>query len=272
MPMTLINGNQLYWELSGGTGEPVVLVHGSWGDHHSWSPVLPALSGSSRVLTYDRRGHSKSERPSGQGSVHEDVADLAALLEHLDHHPAHIIGISSGASIVLRLAGERPELFRSMIVHEPALFDILDDEPKAQDTLTEFRQRVGAVVKLLMAGDHAGGARLFAETIASGPGAWGELPANLQETSIFNAPTWLDETQDPDFTTVDLERLRRFTAPSLLTVGGQSPPFFTMVVDRIARALESPERQTFADAGHVPHRTHPDEYARVVTSFIQGTD
>ena len=100
---------------------PLVLVHGSWDSHHDWDLVVPRLADSFRVLTYDRRGHSESERPTGQESVREDVADLAALIEHLGLAPAWVVGNSFGASIILRLAGERPELFRGLIGHEPPL-------------------------------------------------------------------------------------------------------------------------------------------------------
>ena len=39
----------------------VVLVHGSWGNHHNWDAVVPAFARSFRVLSYDRRGHSQAE-------------------------------------------------------------------------------------------------------------------------------------------------------------------------------------------------------------------
>ena len=81
------------------------------------------------MLTYDRRGHSQSERLSGQGSVREDVADLAALIEDLRLAPAWVAGNSFGASITLRLAGERPDLLRGLIAHEPPLLSLLADDP-----------------------------------------------------------------------------------------------------------------------------------------------
>ena len=79
--MTLINGVRLFWELRGEAGDLLVLVHGSWGNHHNWDSVVPAFGRSFRVLTYDRRGHSQSQRPGGQGCIEEDVADLAALID-----------------------------------------------------------------------------------------------------------------------------------------------------------------------------------------------
>jgi hypothetical protein len=81
--MATVNGVRLYYELNGTREVPLVLVHGSWDSHEDWDLVVPRLADSFQVLTYDRRGHSKSERPTGRGSVREDVADLAALIEHL---------------------------------------------------------------------------------------------------------------------------------------------------------------------------------------------
>ena len=121
MPIGVINGIRIYAE-SHGEGAPVVLVHGSWGDHHNWDRVVPGFARTFRTLIYDRRGHSQSEGLPGQGSIEEDVADLALLITARQLAPAHIVGNSFGASIVLKLAAARPELFASLAVHEPLHF------------------------------------------------------------------------------------------------------------------------------------------------------
>src|SRR5919199_1015934 len=118
MPLERINGVQLYYEVSGSGGEPMVLVHGSWGDHHNWDAVAAGLGAAFSVVVYDRRGHSQSEVSPGQGSFAEDAVDLGVLIEHLGPAPAHVVGNSGGAAIALRLAGQRPELFRSLVAHE----------------------------------------------------------------------------------------------------------------------------------------------------------
>ena len=169
MSTVRVNGVDLYYELSG-SGEPLVLVHGSWGDHHNWDPVVASLSESFRVLAYDRRGHSASERPAGQGSVFEDADDLAALIDELELAPAHIAGNSFGAVVVLRAAIRSPEVFRSLIAHEPPLFPLLAGT-ELEPALEEVQRGIEAVVGPLEAGDHEGAARLFADTIAFGPGA-----------------------------------------------------------------------------------------------------
>jgi pimeloyl-ACP methyl ester carboxylesterase len=196
------------------------------------------------------------------------MSDLAALIEQLGLAPAHIVGNSFGGSVVLRLAGERPDLFRSLIVNEPPLMSLLADEPNGQAALQALKARIGAVVELLEAGDPEAGVRQFVETIAFGPGAWAQVPSEVKKTVIFNAPTFLDEMHDPEALSIDLVRLRRFSHPALLTTGEQSPPFFTPIVEKIASVLPQAEMQTFLGVGHEPEQTHPELYAATVTEFI----
>jgi pimeloyl-ACP methyl ester carboxylesterase len=264
-----VNGIQLFYELTG-TGEtPLVLVHGSWASHQNWDLVVPSLAKSFRVLAYDRRGHSESQRLTAQGSVREDVADLAALIEKLGLAPAWIAGNSFGASITLRLAGERPELFRGLIAHEPPLFALLADDPVVAPMLKEVAERIGAAVDRIGSGDRAGAAKQFVETVALGPGTWAQLPPDVQQTFIENSPTFLDESSDPEQLAFDLEWIKGFSRPSLLTTGDQSPPTFAPVVAKVADVLLSVEAITFPGAGHIPHVTHPDAYVETIMAFIR---
>jgi pimeloyl-ACP methyl ester carboxylesterase len=269
MPTAKVNGVRLFYELTGTGAVPLVLVHGSWDSHHDWDLVVPRLADSFRVLTYDRRGHSQSERPAGPGSVHEDVADLAALIEHLGLEPVWVVANSFGASITLRLAGERPELLRGLIGHEPPLLSLLADDPTLAALLTEVHQRIGAVVERIASGDHAGAAERFVERVALGPGMWAQLPPKVQQTHIENAPTFLDETNDPEQLAFDVESIRGFSQPTLLTLGDQSPPIFAPVVAQLAKALPRVEVLTFPGAGHIPHATDPDAYVEAIVAFTR---
>jgi pimeloyl-ACP methyl ester carboxylesterase len=269
MALAKVNGVRLYYEASG-TGEvPLVFVHGSWGSHHNWDLVVPRLARSFAVLTYDRRGHSESERLAGQGSVREDVADLAGLIEHLGLGPSWVAGNSFGASITLRLAADRPDLLRGIVAHEPPLFSLIANDPSAAPVLDEVGERIAAVVERIASGDHAGAAEQFVETVALGPGTWARLPPDLQQTFIQNAPTYLDEARDPEQLAFDLAWIRGFPRPSLLTLGDQSPATFAPVVGRLVDVLPNATLVTFPGAGHIPHVTHPDAYTDAVLAFIR---
>lgn len=269
MPMPRVNGVQLFCELNGSGDIPLVFVHGSWASHNDWNRVVPRLADSFRVLTYDRRGHSHSERPDGRGSVHEDVADLAALIEHFALAPAWVVGNSFGASITLRLAGERPELFRGLIGHEPPLFSLLGGDPALAPLLADLDRRIRTVVACIASGDDAGAAEHFVETVALGPGTWAQLPPELRQTLIENAPTFLDEASDPEQLGFDLEWIRGFSRPALLTLGDQSPPIFAPVVARLAAALPRVEVHTLPGTGHIPHATDPDAYVEAIIAFTR---
>jgi len=230
---------------------------------------VPRLAESRRVLAYDRRGHSQSERPRGQGSVREDVADLAALIERLGLAPAWAVGNSFGASIALRLAGERPELCRGVIAHEPPLFALLASDRAVAPLLEEVRRGINGVVERIASGDHAGAAEQFVETVALGSGTWRGLPHEVRQTLIENAPTFLDEARDPEQLLFELDWIRGFARPTLLTLGDQSPPTFAPVVAKLAAALPRATVRTFEGAGHIPHVTHPSVYAEAVLAFTR---
>jgi pimeloyl-ACP methyl ester carboxylesterase len=267
MPLSPFNRVQLYWEQHGRPGPPLVLVHGSWGDHHNWDAVVPGLARAFRVFTYDRRGHSQSERPPTQGSIDEDVDDLAAFIETSDLAPANVVGNSFGAAIALKLAASKPHLFATLATHEPPLLGMIADHPM----LPMVQQRVDAVLDLLRAGEMERGAEQFVETVGLGPGMWAQLPPEMQRTFVFNAPTFLDEQNEPPTAMrVDLSRLAMFRRPALITRGDQSPPFFGLILDRIAAALPHAQLHTFRGGGHVPHVTHPEEYVETVSRFVHG--
>jgi len=130
-------------------------------------------------------------------------------------------------------------------------------------------QKIGAVVERIASGDHAGAAEQFVETVALGPGMWAQVPADLQRTFIENAPTFLDEASDPELLAFELEWVRGFSQPVLLTLGNQSPPIFTPVVAQLAMALPRVEVLTFPGAGHIPHVTDPGAYVEALVAFTR---
>ena len=122
-----VEAAELYHELRG-DGSPVLLFPGVPGDAGQFTTVANELvGGDCRVLTYDRRGNSRSTRPSGwaQTSVTEQVEDAAGLLERLDAAPALVYGTSVGAIIALELAIARADLVSRVALHEMPLISVL---------------------------------------------------------------------------------------------------------------------------------------------------
>jgi pimeloyl-ACP methyl ester carboxylesterase len=267
MPRLRVNGVELYYEVIG-EGDPLVLVHGGWGDHNSWGFVVAEFVRSYQVVAYDRRGHSQSDRVTAPDVFRAHEEDLGALIEKLGIAPAHVVGNSIGGSIALRLGGRRPEALRSICAHEPPSLDVLSGDRETEALVKDQVTKLAVVEQRLAAGDMEGGARLFFETIALGPGAWEQLPEQTRRTYVTNAPTFLAEMRDPEQLRLDLEELARFPHPTLLTNGDHSRPEFAAVVASLARVMPRAERRTVVGAGHVPHVTHPADYAQITLEFL----
>lgn len=264
-----VNGVRLYYELEG-EGEPLVLVHGSWTNASAWSLLVPRLAGAFRVLSYDRRGHSRSERPEGQGSVHEDADDLGSLIESLNLAPAHVVASSYGGIVTLRLAAKREDPFRSISCHEPPLFELLADDPDAGEGRAEQIRTERAIGERIANGDHEGAAKQFVDELAFGPGAWDQLPPEVRATFVENAPTFLDELWDPDQLGADVEALSGLQVPLRVTQGTEGPPEYAMAIDRFADAVPRTKRETVEGAGHAPQLTAPERYPKMLISFARS--
>ena len=78
-----VNGTSLYYEVAG-KGDPIVFIHGNFGDHRHWDFQFGPLSNNYKVVRYDLRGFGKSALPKSDES-YNDWDDLKALLEFLEN-------------------------------------------------------------------------------------------------------------------------------------------------------------------------------------------
>jgi pimeloyl-ACP methyl ester carboxylesterase len=97
----LFRNTKLHVDDTGGTGRPVVLIHGWPLAGESWSAQVDALhSAGYRVITYDRRGFGRSDKPV-VGYTFEGLSDdLSALITELDLRDATLVGFSMGGGEV----------------------------------------------------------------------------------------------------------------------------------------------------------------------------
>ena len=133
---TLSNGEvEIHYEDRGGSGRPVVLVHGWPLSGASWSDLSPVLEGDGyRVITYDRRGFGQSGKPGEASSYDYDTltSDLDALVTQLDLRDLSLVGFSMGAGEVARYVGTHGEDRLHSVVFAGAIPPCLlkdDDHP-----------------------------------------------------------------------------------------------------------------------------------------------
>lgn len=268
MATTTVNGVELYYEVSG-TGDCLVLTHGSWTDGSGWEPAVDRFAERYQVVVWDRRGHSRSQAGESPGSRAEDAADLAGLIEHVSGGPVHVAGNSYGAIVTLTLLTERPDLVVTAAVHEPPLFGLLEGsrDQALAGALAASDAGVEVVRDLISSGEHRDAAEYFIEHVALGPGAWSQLPDAFRTVLVANAPTFLDELADPTALSIDAAALATTTVPLLLTHGTESPVLFPAVIAELAQLVPAARVEVLEGAGHIPHATHPEDWTSRLVAF-----
>lgn len=268
MATALVDGVELYYEETG-SGDFLVLTHGSLADGTGFAPVVELLAERYRVVVWDRRGHSRSQDGPGPGSRAQDAADLARLIELVADGPVHAVGHSTGGNITLTLAITRPELLMSASVHEPGVFGILEGATgeTAARALTTWNTSVEVAEELITAGRHREAVHYFVDNAALGPGAWDMFPEAVQSVLVANAATFLDELHDPTFFTIDFDALAATSVPLQLTGGTVSPPVARPVMDELTATLPAAELHFIDGAGHAPYATHAADWVASLTAF-----
>ena len=258
----------LTFERSGGHGDPVAFVHGGWDDRSAWDLVVPGLSDAVQVLVYDRRAHGTSSGPPRRRPVRDDASDLARLLESTEQFPAHLVAHGYGGAVALRLAVDRPELVRSIALHEVPFVGLLGDsspDPRAGPPLADGLRQVG---QLALGGTAEAAARGYLGLFASPEEQWTELDEPTRRSLLRNAVTWAEEMGDPEALRPSAEELGGIAVPVLATAGERSPPFASQIHERLVSELPNAKALPLRDAGHFVHRTDPDLLVGVLGSFL----
>jgi len=267
MPQAKVAHVTVRYDLSG-QGDPTVLLHGSLVDRRTWDAVRPGLAQALRVLVYDRRGHGETTGPPRQRPVHDDAEDLAGLLEALDLFPAHLVAHSYAGAVALRLAADRPEMVRSLALHEPPFLGLLDDDPATQPEAERLREGMRRMQDLARSGQPASAVREVMESLSTEEGGWDRLSPGVQQALTRHVDRWLEEFNDPEATRPDPTVLEELLIPILLTTGERSPPFLHRITTSLAGRMRNASVRTLPGVGHVPHLTDPNLYIATIYGFL----
>jgi len=145
--MIRTDGAELYFECRG-SGPALLMISGGGGDAGYYTQVADRLADGYTVLTYDRRGNSRStvDDPAAPLAVATQSADALAVLAHHDLASALVFGGSGGALIGLDLAARHPAALEGLVAHEPPVIGLLPDAAAYRalfDEIGEITRREG---------------------------------------------------------------------------------------------------------------------------------
>jgi pimeloyl-ACP methyl ester carboxylesterase len=115
-----VNGVRLHY-VTGGRGEPVLLLHGWPQTWYVWREVAPVLARRYEVIAPDLRGLGESSIPESGYDTGTVAADLHALLAELGHARIFLVGHDVGTWVAYAYASAHPEAVRRLVVMDAAL-------------------------------------------------------------------------------------------------------------------------------------------------------
>ncbi|SEO77959.1 Pimeloyl-ACP methyl ester carboxylesterase [Salinihabitans flavidus] len=248
------------FEASFGSGPRQALaLHCSLAHSGAWRGVAECLGDEMTLRCIDLPGHGRSAP-----CPPEEFPDraYAAALARLDG-PVDLIGHSFGAVLALRLALERPDRVRSLLLFEPVLMAAAADDP---DLLATNGALMEEVARHARAGDPEMGARLFMRVWGDGT-PWDTLPEELTGRFtggmgyVLAAQAVLS---DDIWSLLVPGRLEGLRLPALMADGEMSPGLMPEVMDRLAARIPCARRETLPGAGHMGPITHAAEFAAAI--------
>ena len=241
MAIVEVNGVRLYVEERGG-GEPILGNHGTGSSAMAWREAAETLSELGRVIVYDRRGCTRSERPQPfVTSVRQHAEDAAALTRALDAAPAIVIGRSYGGETAVELALAHPELVRALVLLEAASMSLAPEARTWEEALVRKVEEAAGR-------DPTSVAETFLRVVLGDDG-WESLPHRARKMFRDNGPVNLAEEQGGSLEAT-AEDLGRISVPTLLVAGEDSPEMFGRVTERMAAAIPG-SRLEWVPGGHL---------------------
>ncbi|GAB2505104.1 alpha/beta fold hydrolase [Nocardia heshunensis] len=249
-----IAGRTLSYLDSGGTGRPLIALHGHMSDAESFTGLAERLADGWRLIALDQRGHGHSDRPADY-SREGYVADVAALLDHLGLESAVLLGHSVGGINAYQLAARHPGRVDAIINADAAVslglegpnpFEFLRALPYEAATRDQLITEMGPF------------AQHFAALVRErADGSW-SLPFHpldiIDSEELVHGDHWADWLAS--------------TCPALIVRGARGAIPAEQAQAMVDRRPHT--RLVELDTDHFVYAADPDGFAKAVKEFLDG--
>lgn len=253
MPVIDRDGVQIAYDVVGSSasGPTVLLSHGFTASAHMWQATAKrlGLAAHARIITYDIRGHGRSDSPDDANAYSAELAvdDMAALLDAVGVDAAVIGGHSLGGYLSLRFH----------LVHRERVAGLV-----LIDTGPGYRQDEARAQWNRLAENYA---RSFERDGLQALGQGSEVQANVHRGAdgLMRAARGILAQSDA----LVIESLPTISAPTLVIVGENDAPFVNGS-NYMAAKIPGAQLAVIPDAAHAPNLENPAEFDRALSGFL----
>jgi len=256
------NGISMNYKIKG-KGESLVLVHGAGDNLNMWYHQVPVFSKSYSVITYDVRGHGKTESPETEYNIPLLTEDLYQFMKAIKVKNAYFLGYSMGGRIALNLAIDHSEIVKGLILANSPVSLTLPSP--------EAIERLRVLIELLEKGDIKAVTELMS-TAAFSPGFKDRNPTEFEKyknVKLQNKPDGFARVMrmlGASTTPPDLSKVR---CPVLIIVG-ENDTFMTVDQGRLAQKAIVGSKLVILPTGHAAAVELPSQFNSAVMEFLSG--
>lgn len=249
--LTRDDGVSLYYEVHG-QGPTILLTHGYSATSQMWVGQVDVLSKDHTLVTWDMRGHGRSDSPDDPALYSEaaTVADMAALLDEVGAETAIVGGLSLGGYMSLAFNRVHPERVRALL--------IIDTGPGYKnDEAREGWNR---------------NALRTAERYETDGLSWLAGGTSERRTAQHAGPKGLALAARGMLTQSNagvISSLPDIRVPSLVVVGSEDTPFLA-ASDYMASKIPGAQKAVIEGAGHAANLDKPKAFNAAILAFLEG--
>ena len=261
-----VNGLRLHYLDWGAEGkQPFIMLHGIGRIAHTFDHIAPRFNKDYHVIAIDMRGHGDSAwSPEGAYLVEDYAKDLAAFIEQLNLRDVVLLGNSTGGRVVQVYAGTHPERVAKLVVEDVG-------PERTNEIASGFARRVEQEENGWASEDE-----LVAALMRNG----GRVSEELQRTyGHFGSKRRTDGRivwkRDPNlvkgFIPTELwDEVLKIRCPTIYILGGNSSIVPPPTQQKLRENLTAVQIVTMPKLGHYPDQESPEEYIRIVQTFLSG--
>lgn len=260
-----VRGTRLWVEDTGGPGEPVFFSHGLLWSTRMFDPQVAALRGRYRCVAWDHRGQGRSDDDPGRAvSIEEVTADAIALLEARGGGPVHLVGLSMGGFVAMRIAARRPELVRSLVLLETSAEAEPDENVPRYRLLAFLAKWVGLrpvarpVMKIM-----------FSRSFLTDPARSADV-AQWRRQLLANRRSIVKAVSGVIERAPVASELSGVRAPTLVVVGEEDVATVPAKAERIAAAIPGARLVRIPRAGHTSTIEEPAAVTGALSAFLDA--
>lgn len=272
MKSVFINGDSIHY-IDIGKGDPVVFVHGGFGDYRTWEAQMDTFAQHHRVISYSKRmayPNKQIANDSTDVSATAHAKDLAELLKVLNLGTVHLVGHSGGGNVALLTTMEHPELVRSLTLGEAVVPSLLQNVSGGDSVLNSLYVKVlKPATEAFRINDDEKGVRAFINGAMGDSLYFDSHSLQFRENMKANIPEVKHNLlHGGPLEQVTCDGLGKIKVPVLILIGSKSIPFFSSMNDALYQCLNNRERATILNAAHGLEMDNPSEFNKIVLGFI----